>query len=76
MKKIVLAITFVFCVQTIVNAQAALIVLLVGDKVANEKFHLSVVAGLNIASLPGLKNEQARHGLYFGLGTFIKLNEK
>ena len=76
MKKIVLAITFVFCVQTIVNGQAALIVLLVGDKVATEKFHLSVDAGLNIASLPGLKNQQATHGLYFGLGTFIKLNEK
>ena len=76
MKKIVLSITFVFCVQTIVNAQAALIVLLVGDKVATEKFHLSVDAGLNIASLPGLKNQQATHGLYFGLGTFIKLNEK
>ena len=76
MKKIVLAISFIFCVQTIVNAQAALIVLLVGDKVATEKFHLSVDAGLNIASLPGLKNQQARHGLYFGLGTFIKLNEK
>ena len=76
MKKIVLAISFVFCVQTIVNAQAALIVLLVGDKVATEKFHLSVDAGLNIASLPGLKNQQATHGLYFGLGTFIKLNEK
>ena len=76
MKKIVLAISFIFCVQTIVNAQAALIVLLVGDKVATEKFHLSVDAGLNIASLPGLKNQQATHGLYFGLGTFIKLNEK
>ena len=63
MKKIILAISFIFCVQTIVNAQAALIVLLVGDKVATEKFHLSVDAGLNIASLPGLKNQQARHGL-------------
>ena len=76
MKKIILAITFVFCVQTIVNAQAALIVLLVGDKVATEKFHLSVDAGLNITSLPGLKQQQSAHGLYFGLGTFIKLNEK
>jgi len=76
MKKIVLAITFVFCLQTIVNAQAALIVLLLGDKVATEKFHLSVDAGLNISSLPGLKQQQSAHGLYFGLGTFIKLNEK
>jgi hypothetical protein len=76
MKKIILAITFVFCVQTIVNAQAALIVLLVGDKVATEKFHLSVDAGLNISSLPGLQQQQSAHGLYFGLGTFIKLNEK
>jgi len=76
MKKIVLLFSFFFCSYAMVSGQAALIVLLLGDKVATEKFHLSVDAGLNISSLPGLKQQQSTHGLYFGLGTFIKLNEK
>ena len=76
MKKIVLLLSFFVCSISIVNGQAALIVLLLGDKVATEKFHLSVDAGLNISSMPGLKQQQSSHGLYFGLGTFIKLNEK
>ncbi|MBU3744171.1 MAG: PorT family protein [Sediminibacterium sp.] len=76
MKKIVLLLSFFVCSNSIVNGQAALIVLLLGDKVATEKFHLSVDAGLNISSLPGLKQQQSTHGLYFGLGTFIKLNDK
>jgi len=76
MKKIVLLLTFFVCSNSIANGQAALIVLLLGDKVATEKFHLSIDAGLNISSLPGLHQQQSTHGLYFGLGTFIKLNEK
>jgi len=76
MKKIVLLFSFFFCSYAMVSGQAALIVLLLGDKVATEKFHLSVDAGLNISSLPGLKQQQSTHGLYFGLGTFIKLNVK
>jgi len=76
MKKIVLLFSFFFCSYAMVSGQAALIVLLLGDKVATEKFHLSVDAGLNFSSLPGLKQQQSAHGLYFGLGTFIKLNEK
>lgn len=57
-------------------AQAALIALIFGDKVASEKFHLSVDLGMNISSLPGLEQQQHTRGLYFGLGTFIKLNDK
>lgn len=57
-------------------SQAALIALIFGDKVASEKFHLSVDLGMNISSLPGLEQQQHTRGLYFGLGTFIKLDEK
>lgn len=57
-------------------SQAALIALIFGDKVASEKFHLSVDLGMNISSLPGLEQQQHTRGLYFGLGTFIKLDDK
>lgn len=59
-----------------VFGQAALIALLFGDKVASEKFHLSVDLGGNYAALPGLKNQQGVFGFYFGLGTYIKLNDQ
>ena len=59
-----------------VNGQAALLALIFGDKVASEKFHLSVDAGMNFASLPGLAQQKGTNGFYFGLGTFIKLNDK
>lgn len=58
------------------NAQAALLALIFGDKIASEKFHLSVDVGLNIASMPGLQQQKATYGTYFGLGTFIKINDK
>ncbi|MEI6059909.1 MAG: porin family protein [Bacteroidota bacterium] len=58
------------------QAQAALLVLVFGDKIATEKFHTSIDAGLNFSSMPGLENSKTRYGLYFGLGTFVKLNDK
>ncbi|MFZ4708156.1 MAG: outer membrane beta-barrel protein [Bacteroidales bacterium] len=58
------------------NAQAALLVFIFGDKIATEKFHTSIDAGLNFASFNGLDPAKARPGLYFGLGTFLKLNDK
>ena len=62
--------------QSKTHAQAAIIAMIFGDKVASEKFHLSVDLGMNFASLPGLEKQKITNGLYFGLGTFIKLNEK
>jgi hypothetical protein len=76
MKKVFVLFTSLFFYCNFLNAQAALIVLLLGDKVATEKFHLSVDAGLNFASMPGLTSQKMTPGLYFGLGTFIKLNDK
>jgi hypothetical protein len=58
------------------KAQAALLVLIFGDKIATEKFHTSIDAGLNFSRMPGLDNTKMRYGLYFGLGTFLKLNDK
>lgn len=71
-----LLITFFVLSTTVMNAQAALLALVFGDKIATEKFHISVDAGMNFSSMPGLEKQNGSHGLYFGLGTFIKLNDK
>lgn len=70
-------VTILCCsLTTMANAQAALLALIFGDKIASDKFHLSVDAGLNFASMPGLEKQKSVHDLYFGLGTFIKINDK
>lgn len=56
--------------------QAGLIVLIVGDKVATEKFYLSIDGALNISSLPGLHDHEILVGVHYGLGMHIRLNEK
>lgn len=56
--------------------QAALIVLILGDKVATEQFHLSIDGALNLSSLSGLEESKMGAGVNFGLGTHIKLGEK
>ena len=43
---------------------------------ATENFHLSVDIGMNISSLPNLEQDGSTTGLYFVLGTFIKINDK
>ncbi len=42
----------------IANGQAALLVLIFGDKIASEKFHLSLDAGLNVANLLPFKKTE------------------
>jgi len=56
--------------------QAALIVLILGDKVATEEFHLSIDGALNLSTYPGLEGSKLGAGVNFGLGTHIKLGEK
>jgi hypothetical protein len=56
--------------------QAALIVLILGDKVATEQFHLSIDGAINLSNYPGLEEGKMGGGVNFGLGTHIKLGEK
>lgn len=58
------------------KAQAMYIVLIFGDKIATEQFHLTIDAGANITGMPGLDGTKRLVGLYYGMGTFIKLSEK
>jgi len=58
-----------------VNGQAALFILLFGDKVASQKFHLSMHGGINISNFCGLDDGKSLIGLYFGLGSHLKLSD-
>jgi hypothetical protein len=58
------------------KAQAALLVLLFGDKIATENFHTSIDCGLTLSTLPSIPDTKWRPGIYFGLGTFLKLSDK
>lgn len=57
------------------NAQAALLVLLFGDKVASENFYFSLKIGANVANLNGIDDVSISPGLNFGLLATIKLSE-
>ena len=58
------------------KAQAMYIVLIFGDKIATDNFHLTIDGGLNITGMPGLDHSDRLLGLYYGMGTFIKMNDK
>lgn len=58
------------------HSQVALVILIFGDKVASEEFHLNLDAGINLTSLPGIEGSETKLSPYFGMGVFIKLNDK
>jgi hypothetical protein len=58
------------------NAQAALLVLLFGDKVASENFHFSLKAGANLADISGFDDTSRSLGFNFGLLATIKLGNR
>jgi hypothetical protein len=76
MKKVLMISLLSLFISSFVQGQAALIVLILGDKVATEQFHLSIDAGLNLSNFNGLDQEKTGGGVNFGLGTHIKLGEK
>ncbi|MBL8003439.1 MAG: PorT family protein [Flavobacteriales bacterium] len=57
------------------RGQAALLVLIFGDKAATENFHFTLDAGINLSRMPGVSGTTSAYGFNFGLGTYIKLNE-
>lgn len=58
------------------TAQATYIVLIFGDKIATDKTHLTIEAGLNHSQMPGLEGSSAKLGFYYGMGVFMKINDK
>jgi len=59
-----------------VRGQAALLVLIFGEKAASENFHFSMKAGLNYSIITGTEDGKNRLGANFGLVNNIKLTEK
>jgi len=74
--RILILILFLAIPSAASYGQAALIVLILGDKVATEQFHLSIDGALNLSNFSGLDGSKMGAGVDFGLGTHIKLGEK
>ncbi len=58
------------------HSQAALLVLLFGDKVASENFYFSLKVGANVADVSGVDGGSVATGLNFGLLGTIKISDK
>ena len=58
------------------SGQAALLVLLFGDKVASDNFYFSLKVGGNFSKLSGLDDTKFAAGLNFGLLATIRLNDQ
>lgn len=58
------------------KGQAAILVAIFGDKIATETFHTSIDCGLTLSTMPGIPDTKWRPGIYFGLGTFVKLSDQ
>lgn len=61
---------------TRVQSQAALLVLIFGDKAATEKFNFSIVGGLNMSGISNMPDNHSVLGPNFGLGINMKLSKK
>ncbi len=64
---------FLLLSSAVVRAQAALLVLIFGEKAATETFHFSIDAGANYDVWT---DGQSKLGWHFGLGNHLKLSEK
>ena len=73
MKKLLVALLGFWSISA--SGQAALLVLIFGDRVASEKFHLSLDVGLNTPILYGL-DEPVFPGVHFGLGTHLRIGDQ
>lgn len=75
--KYIFALVFLLMSSNFVNAQAAILALIFGDKVASENFHLSMEIGGNFTHYSSLDNfDSARLGINFGISGNIKLSER
>lgn len=77
MKKFIYAFLFLLTLSSgVVKGQAALLVLIFGEKVATENFYFSLKAGLNYSMITGVEEGNNRLGFNFGLVNNIRINDK
>ena len=77
MKKILLLASAFLVLHTgIARGQAALLVLIFGEKAASENFYFSLKVGVNYSIINGIEDGSNRWGPNFGLVNNIRLNER
>lgn len=72
---ILLFLLVIVAIPTTARSQAALLVLLFGDKVASENFYFSIKLGGNLSNLSGIDNTKMAYGLNFGAMASIRLSD-
>jgi hypothetical protein len=75
-KQIVVSLLFLLLAAPGVRGQAALLVLIFGDKAATENFHFSLKLGVNYSIIHGYEEGNNGVGLNFGLVNNIRLTER
>ena len=77
MKRILyLSLVFLLLTSSVVKGQAALLVLIFGEKVATENFHFSLKLGVNYSIIHGYEEGTNGVSLNFGLVNNIKLTDR
>lgn len=77
MKKFLYTLLFLLTLTSgIAKGQAALLVLIFGEKVATENFYFSLKAGLNYSMITNIEEGKNRLGFNFGLVNNIRLNDQ
>ncbi|MGW8315736.1 MAG: porin family protein [Bacteroidales bacterium] len=77
MKRILLLIlALVFLCTGVIRAQAALLVLIFGEKAATENFHFSMKLGVNYSMIHGYEEGKNGVSLNFGVVNNIRLNDR
>ena len=67
---------FLLLSTSMVKGQAALLVLIFGDKAATENFHFSLKLGMNYAIIHGIEDGDYATSLNFGLVNNIRLSDR
>ena len=75
-KTIFVSLVFLLLAAPAVKGQAALLVLIFGDKAATENFHFSLKLGVNYSIIHGYEDGRNGVSLNFGLVNNIKINDK
>lgn len=76
MRKVCFTFGMILVLSQAVYSQAAILVLIFGDKVASEHFYFSLKAGANITDISNIEAQKKNIGFNFGLVANIKLSER
>jgi len=76
MKKIIFALFIVLLSSQMVKGQAALLVLIFGEKAASENFYFSLKAGASYSMITNVEEGKNRPGANFGLINNIRLTDR